>query len=45
MCGIAGFIGNGDGAVLKSMCDAIAYRGPDAEGFFLPVDAQPAHYF
>ena len=34
MCGIAGFIGNGDGAVLKSMCDAIAYRGPDAEGFF-----------
>jgi len=32
MCGIAGFVGVGDRAVLQRMTDAIRYRGPDAEG-------------
>src|SRR5688572_2968717 len=32
MCGIAGFKGEGSAADLKRMTDAIAYRGPDAEG-------------
>lgn len=31
MCGICGFIGNNN-ALLPSMCDSIAHRGPDAEG-------------
>ena len=41
MCGIAGFIdGNVDRAgVLKSMTDALAHRGPDAEGFWLDKDS------
>lgn len=34
MCGIAGFVGLGDEAVLKRMTDAIQHRGPDAEGFW-----------
>jgi asparagine synthase (glutamine-hydrolysing) len=33
MCGIAGWIGRGpDAAVLKRLTDAIAHRGPDADG-------------
>lgn len=32
MCGIAGFVGAGDAALLRRMTDSIAYRGPDAEG-------------
>jgi asparagine synthase (glutamine-hydrolysing) len=39
MCGIAGFVGAGDGAVLRRMTDRIAYRGPDAEGFFEKPEA------
>ncbi|MFY8268119.1 MAG: asparagine synthase (glutamine-hydrolyzing) [Terrimicrobiaceae bacterium] len=34
MCGIAGFLGAGDGAVLRRMTDQLVHRGPDAEGFF-----------
>lgn len=34
MCGIAGFVGAGDGAVLRRMADRLDHRGPDAEGFF-----------
>ncbi len=34
MCGIVGFIGEGDKACLKQMTDAIIHRGPDDEGFF-----------
>ncbi len=34
MCGIAGFIGSGDRAVLRRMTDAIVHRGPDAEGLW-----------
>ena len=39
MCGIAGFVGAGDGAVLRRMTDRLAHRGPDAEGFFEKPDA------
>jgi asparagine synthase (glutamine-hydrolysing) len=39
MCGIAGFVGTGDRAVLQRMTDAIRYRGPDAEGHWVdPVE-------
>jgi asparagine synthase (glutamine-hydrolysing) len=39
MCGIAGFVGAGDGAVLRRMTDRLVHRGPDAEGFFEKPDA------
>lgn len=34
MCGIAGFVGEGDRQILKKMSDTIAHRGPDDEGFY-----------
>ncbi len=34
MCGIAGFVGAGDGDVLRRMTDRLVHRGPDAEGFW-----------
>jgi len=34
MCGIAGFVGEGDRDDLARMTDRIAHRGPDAAGFF-----------
>ena len=34
MCGIAGFTGNKDQALLQGMTQAIAYRGPDSDGYF-----------
>ncbi|HYR57294.1 MAG TPA: asparagine synthase (glutamine-hydrolyzing), partial [Chthoniobacteraceae bacterium] len=39
MCGIAGFVGPGDRAVLRSMTDAIRHRGPDAEGHWVDESA------
>ena len=39
MCGICGFTGAvdnaADRATLKAMCDAMAHRGPDGEGFYV----------
>lgn len=39
MCGIAGIFnvngGQADAKILKRMTDAIAYRGPDGEGFYI----------
>ncbi|MDO8560323.1 MAG: asparagine synthetase B, partial [bacterium] len=35
MCGIAGYVGQGDQSVLKRMTDVIAHRGPDDDGFFV----------
>ena len=39
MCGICGFTGAvddaADRAVLKAMCDVMAHRGPDGEGFYV----------
>ena len=35
MCGIAGFIGQGDQSDLHAMMDAIQHRGPDGSGVFI----------
>ena len=42
MCGIAGFIGRGDEAVLTAMTNSLAHRGPDGEGRY--VDRENAVY-
>ena len=34
MCGIAGFVGEGERADLERMTARLAHRGPDADGFF-----------
>ncbi len=34
MCGISGFVGDGDIDDLEKMTDALAHRGPDARGFW-----------
>jgi asparagine synthase (glutamine-hydrolysing) len=39
MCGIAGFTGGGNDADLRRMTDALAHRGPDAEGHWCDPDA------
>lgn len=45
MCGIAGYISKDKPKkkVLKAMTDRIAYRGPDAEGFYLDDNAALGH--
>ena len=46
MCGIAGYVNNvrkPTKKILKAMTDRIAYRGPDAEGFFLDDNAALGH--
>lgn len=45
MCGIAGYVSNKQTTkkVLKKMTDRIAYRGPDAEGFFLDDNCALGH--
>ncbi len=48
MCAIAGFFGEGlspheANALLKSMADTLAHRGPDAEGIFTGNDIGLAH--
>src|SRR5262249_18842246 len=40
MCGIAGFVGEGDRTDLVAMVNSLAHRGPDGEGFFVD-DAVP----
>ena len=45
MCGIAGYVSDKKPKkkILKLMTDRIAYRGPDAEGFFLDDNAALGH--
>ena len=45
MCGIAGYVSNTKPKkkILKAMTDRIAYRGPDAEGFYLDDNAALGH--
>ncbi|KKR25916.1 MAG: Asparagine synthetase [Microgenomates group bacterium GW2011_GWC1_39_7] len=43
MCGIAGFIGEGDKKNLLTMIDSIRYRGPDDMGHFLKNEVGFAH--
>jgi len=38
MCGIAGFWGAGDQAVVTAMTDALAHRGPDGHGYHVDED-------
>jgi asparagine synthase (glutamine-hydrolysing) len=38
MCGIGGFIGEGDPAALEAMSAALAHRGPDAKGFLIDAE-------
>src|ERR1700730_15365059 len=40
MCGIAGFIGQGDNAILHRMIDVLAHRGPDGEGSWIDQDGK-----
>jgi len=35
MCGIAGYVGLNDPALLRNMCSAIIHRGPDEDGFHM----------
>jgi len=35
MCGIAGFVGQGNEEILKKMTGSLERRGPDSEGFFI----------
>jgi asparagine synthase (glutamine-hydrolysing) len=42
MCGIAGFAGHGSPADLQRMTDALAHRGPDAEGSWSDPE-RPVH--
>ena len=39
MCGIGGFAGRGDPAILRRMTAAIAHRGPDADGHWVDESA------
>lgn len=43
MCGIAGFVGKGDEATLRSMIHSILYRGPDFQDVSLIENAGLAH--
>lgn len=43
MCGIAGFVGAGDRAVLVRMANRIVHRGPDDDGFL--IDPAQRVYF
>jgi asparagine synthase (glutamine-hydrolysing) len=40
MCGIAGFIGNGENLVLKGMIGLLAHRGPDGEGTWIDQNSK-----
>jgi len=43
MCGLAGFVGQGDEPVLKRMAECLQHRGPDAQGVWLGEQVGLAH--
>jgi asparagine synthase (glutamine-hydrolysing) len=45
MCGLAGWVDGSPAAsdILRRMCDAIAHRGPDADGFHVDGEAALGH--
>lgn len=43
MCGIAGFVGQGNKEILRLMTGEIKHRGPDSEGFFIKDDVFFGH--
>jgi asparagine synthase (glutamine-hydrolysing) len=38
MCGIAGFVGDGDERLLRAMASKLVHRGPDDEGFLVDLE-------
>jgi asparagine synthase (glutamine-hydrolysing) len=38
MCGLAGFVGQGEDATLHAMTRALAHRGPDGEGYYTDAE-------
>ena len=43
MCGIAGYVGKGSKDTLRAMCDAMAHRGPDGDGYWVGERAGLGH--
>lgn len=43
MCGICGFIGFEDKALLKDMCRVIRHRGPDDQGYYIDANISLGH--
>ncbi len=43
MCGISGYWGKGDEAILNKMIDSLSYRGPDDKGVFVQGEVGLAH--
>lgn len=43
MCGIAGYMGRGNKAILEKMTNAIGHRGPDDDGFFVDANVGLGH--
>lgn len=43
MCGIVGFIGQGDAKILENMTNALKHRGPDDSGFFIEGNVGLGH--
>ena len=40
MCGLAGFVGAGDGEILSAMAASMAHRGPDGDGFYVDLETR-----
>lgn len=43
MCGIAGFVGQGNKEILEMMTSTLKHRGPDGQGFFLKENVGLGH--
>ena len=43
MCGIAGFTGEKNKALLKKMTESIKHRGPDGEGYYFDQGINLGH--
>src|SRR6266851_5687782 len=46
MCGIAGYwseAGMPDGSLIQGMCDRLAHRGPDADGYYADAEVALGH--
>ena len=42
MCGITGFLGPSDKALLRAMCESLVHRGPDDSGYYTSPEASLA---
>lgn len=43
MCGITGFVGKEDKALVKAMADAMTHRGPDQDGYYTDSNVSLGH--